>query len=232
MRRQDVGGRFGARLQGKNEMHVSRAASAVATFVMALALCAAPAAARGSRPDPGRNSPEAIGALYDYARCVTQDHWAAGRARAILAMDYRTHAASEALRSFVVTRNMCVPPASALSANSLLFAGALAEKLLPRDRDLATLVAYDPARPPFQARDEREVMSLCVVRADPAAVAALFATAPASAEEAAALRALAPRLGQCLRTGAETRVNGLQVRALLALAAWRLAALNEGRPQG
>ena len=125
-------------------------------------------------------------------------------------------------------RSQCVLPAHALSANSLLFAGAIAEAYLPEGRDLVAAVAYDPTRPPVQARSEIEVMSLCTVRAVPAAVADLFATRPATPEEAAALRALAPQLGQCLRAGGQARVNGLEVRALLALAAWRLIAANQG----
>lgn len=211
-------------------MQLFRTASAAAMFVTALALCAAPAEARGGRAAADRDSPAAIRVLHDFAGCVAGDRWARARVRAILAMDYRTDAAREALRSFIATRRICVAPYSALRAHRLVFAGALAENLLPRDRALATLVAFDPARPPVQARDEREVMSLCVVRADPEAVGTLLATVPASAEEGAALRALSPLLGRCLRAGAQTRVNGLEVRALLALAAWRLAALNDGRP--
>jgi hypothetical protein len=201
-------------------MNVWKKASAAACLIAALAL--APAAADARHRDPERNSPESVRALHDYARCVARDHWARPRLRTILAMDYRADAARDALRNFVMGQNHCVAPRHALSAGNLLFAGALAEELLPRDHDLAGLVAWDPARPPIEARDEREVMSLCAVRAAPADVAALLATPPASPEEAAALRAISPLLGRCLRAGAQTRVNGLEVRALLALAAWRL----------
>jgi hypothetical protein len=193
---------------------------------LVVALCAAAGEARRPAPDAERNSPESIRALHDFARCVARNHWARSRAGEILAMDYRDAAAREALRAFVQERGQCVAPFHALTTNNLLFAGAIAEAYLPRDRELATLVAYDPARPVLQARSEIEVMSLCTVRAAPAPVAALFATAPATPEEAAALRALAPQLGQCLRAGAHSRVNGLEVRALLALAAWRLSAAN------
>jgi hypothetical protein len=219
-------------------MRLFRAAPAVALILALLALGAAPAEARRGRTDPERNSPQAIRALHDFGRCVARDHWSRGRVREVLAMDYRTDASRQALRGFVQDRGQCVAPDHMLSANLLLFAGGLAEASLPRDRDLAAAVAYDPARPPFQARDEIEVMSLCAVRADPASVATLFATVPASAEEGAALRALAPHLGQCLRAGGRTRLNPLEIRALLALAAWRLsehnaaplAATNGSRP--
>ena len=208
---------------------IARASRRFAAFVAAaLTLCALPAEARLRAPDPERNSPEAIRALHGFAACLARNHWSRGPAAEILAMDYRSDAQHQALRELIRERSECVAPFHMLSSNTLLFAGAIAEAYLPRDRDLATLVAYDPARPPVQARNEIEVMSLCTVRAMPAQVAALFAARPATPEEAAALNALAPQLGQCLRAGAHSRVNGLEVRALLALAAWRLSAANEG----
>ena len=193
-----------------------------------LALCATPAAGRRPPDDVERDTPHAIRALHDFARCVARDHWARRVARGLLAMDYRTDAYRRALRDFVQQRGHCLPPYHLLASNAFRFSGALAEAYLPRTPDLAALVAYDPARPPLQARDEIEMMSLCTVRGAPASVAALLATEPASAEEAAALRAITPQLGQCLRSGARTRVNPLEVRALLALAAWRLGEQNLG----
>jgi hypothetical protein len=197
----------------------------------ALALWAAPAGARRP-PDPELNSPEAIRTLHDFGICLARNHSARSRVADVLTMDFRTEAARDAIRDLIGEHDPCVASSRVFyyvtSSNSLLFAGAIAEAFLPRDRELATLVAYDPARPPLQARSEIEVMSLCTVRAAPAAVAALFATQPVTPAEAAALRALAPQLGQCLRAGGEARVNGLEVRALLALAAWRLIAANRG----
>ena len=207
-------------------MAAAKRATAALVLAAAFALGIAPAAARRPLNDPDRNTLEAVRALHDFGQCAVRDHWGRVQLPQILAMDYRSDAARDALRGFVRERSQCVAPEHALSSNLLLFAGALAEAMLPRDRPLAELVAYDPARPALQARDEIEVMSLCAVRAGPAEAVALFATVPGSNGERAALRAIAPRLGQCLRSGQDVRVNGLEVRALLALAAWRLGVLN------
>ena len=211
-------------------MRVSRIGLTFMLLFAALGLAGVAAAAEAPRAaaEPDRNSPESIRALHLYAECVARDHWSRPRLRAILAQDFREQSTRDALRDFVGEHNRCVAPWHSLSAASLLFVGALAEELLARTRDLPRLVAYDPAHPAVEARNEAEMMSLCVVRTDPAAVAALLATAPASAEERAALGAITPRLGQCLRRGAHTRVNALEVRALVAFAAWRLAEANSG----
>jgi hypothetical protein len=111
----------------------------------------------------------------------------------------------------------------------VLFAGGLAENLL-RQRgavaDLAPVVALNPARPAVVSRDDTELMALCVVRASPAKVSALLQTAPASEEEGADLRALMPELRSCLTAGSSVSLNRLLGRAILALAAYRLAEHN------
>jgi hypothetical protein len=209
-------------------MHLCGAARAFTLFFAALAVCAAPAAARRGPADDEPNSPAAIRALHDFARCVAHSHYSRARAREVLAMDYRTQEYRDAIRDLAGEHSDCLPPFTRLRFNLLLFAGGLAEALLPEHRDLATLVAYDPARPAVQARDEVEMMSLCAVRGATAGVAALLATIPASEDEAAVRSALAPQLGQCLRAGARMRLNPLEIRALLALAAWRLSEQNAG----
>ena len=105
----------------------------------------------------------------------------------------------------------------------------MAEALLLEDlrgEDLGRRVALDPGRPPLRANGETELMGICIVRAAPAEVAALFATEPASAEEAAAMRAVTPHLGRCLRTGVEAHFNRPAV-LVLALAAFRLSENNQ-----
>lgn len=209
-------------------MSLSGAARAFTLSLAALAVCAAPAVARRGPDGETRNSPTAIRALHDFARCVAHSHFSRARAREVLGMDYRTAEYRDAIRDLAGEHGDCLQPFTRLRFNHLLFAGGLAEALLPEHRDLATLVAYDPARPPVQARDEIEMMSLCTVRGSPAGVAALLATVPASEDEAAVRSALAPQLGQCLRAGGRTRLNPLEIRALLAWAAWRLSEQNAG----
>jgi hypothetical protein len=57
----------------------------------------------------------------------------------------------------------------------------------------------------------------------------LLASAPASASEEAAVRALRPRLAACLRAGLTAHFNRPALRALLALSAYRLVEHNRGR---
>jgi hypothetical protein len=190
-----------------------------------LLLAAGPTAAqsRGQRLGGEPSSARDIRILHEFARCVA--HRQATRARAVLAMDYRDQAYGHELIRLVDSQLSCAPP-GVLRFSRLPFAGGLAEALL-HDRlgqgDLATLVGYDPARPPLQARDQGETMSLCAVRADPARVAALLATDPGSQAEAAALNGVTPQVGNCLAAGASMRLNRLGLRAMLALAAYRLS---------
>ena len=171
--------------------------------------------------------PEDVRVLADFAQCVARRD--AGPARALLAMDYRTEAYQRALRHLVQDRGTECGPAGSLRFGGVLFAGGLAERLL-RDGfqpgDLASHVGLDPSRPPVAARGEVEMMDMCVVRAAPAEVAALLATVPETAAETAALRAIAPHLAPCLRSGISVNQNRMMLRASLALAAYRLSDYN------
>jgi hypothetical protein len=203
-----------------------RLAAAAAIFIIAC-LGAAPALAErgdqlrlGSEP----SSPAEIRILADFSHCVA--HRQSGQARALLAMDFHDRLYGRTLNRLVQSQRSCAPPGQ-LKFAGLPFAGGLAEALL-HDRlgagPLAPLVAYDPARPAIQARSESETMSLCTVRAEPDRVAALLATGAGTPAEASALNGLTPAVGQCLAAGSSMRLNRLGLRAMLALAAWRLAA--------
>ncbi|TMJ19282.1 MAG: hypothetical protein E6G92_05660 [Alphaproteobacteria bacterium] len=170
---------------------------------------------------------EAARTLHDFARCVIIR--APGRARALLAMDFTSDEYQDRIRTFAQSYWQCVPQGHRLGFSRLPFAGDLAEQLLLLDAhgaDLATQVAYDPARPPLAARSEQEAMALCAVRAAPQKVSALLATRPFSAEEAGALRALTPEAQSCLAAGVRLSLNGIALRAMLGLAAYRLAEHN------
>jgi hypothetical protein len=196
-----------------------KAAAAVSLLSAGLApALAAQRHALGGQP----SRPEDIRILHRFAQCVAERQ--PGRARAILADDYRTPAFDRRIRHLALVNRSCAPD-GALMFGQLLFAGDLAEALLTERLgrgDLAPLVAFDPAAPPIEARNELELMSLCTVRAAPAEVAALLATEPATERETAALRGIMPRLDRCLSAGASARVNRIALRALLALAAYRL----------
>jgi hypothetical protein len=168
---------------------------------------------------------EAARTLHDFSRCVVTR--SPGRARDILSLDSTTEEYHDRIRTFAQTYSHCAPRGHRLAFSSLPFAGDMAELLLRADSsDLAARVAYDPARPPLAARSESEAMALCAVRAAPAKVSAVLATGVFSPEEAAALHELMPEVRSCLAAGASLRVNRMGLRAMLALAAYRLAEHN------
>lgn len=205
----------------------------LAALVAGLTLASAAAAAIApDRAAQGRPSAEPaiedLRALRQFARCVVLNE--PGRARALIVGDYRTDAYRLAMRRLATGQNGCLPPNSQLRFSGVLLAGNLAEALLrgtaPRGT-LAQRVAFNASAPSFQAYDEGEVMSLCVVRAAPAETEALLATALGSGEEAAALGAITPHVSPCLASGAAMRFNRHGLRALLALAAYRLVRHNQ-----
>jgi hypothetical protein len=166
--------------------------------------------------------------LLNFSRCV------AGRqrtqARALILADYTTEAYRDTLRRMAASQHGCLPNGSGrLRFGGVLFAGDLAEILLgeaaPRGT-LAARAALNPAAAPLQARDQGEVMSICLVRAIPAETEALLGTEQGSAEEHAALRVIGPHIGDCLAAGAQLRINRPGLRAMLALSAYRLVQHN------
>jgi len=98
-----------------------------------------------------------------------------------------------------------------------------------KERELVRRLAFEPSRPPLAARTEGEVMALCTVVQAPAQTAGLLSTGPGSREEAAATQALEPKLRDCLAKGSNARLNRPALRAVLALAAWRVASIAPAR---
>jgi hypothetical protein len=172
-------------------------------------------------------SAEARRVLHDVARCMAR-RWPDDARRTVLGLADGEGGYQQVLRRFLSRHPGCTPPGR-LSLGGILLTGAIAEALLAADRGaLAVRVAYRPERSPVRARGEAEVMSICAVRAEPDRVAALFGSNPQSAAETAILGALAPRLSACLAAGATGRFNRPAVRALLAIAAYRLSEHNRG----
>jgi hypothetical protein len=210
---------------------------ALSLSLAALAVLSAPAQAaqRDETRPPPVSSPEDIRRLHNYARCIAETR--PQRVRALLAMDFREAAYREAADRLYRPEPRCWPllgeaqrsRALQVRFNQRMFAARMAEALLLSDLGdgaLADRVALDPARPSIEARNEEEMMSLCTVRAAPAETAAIFATAPASAEEAVAIRAITPRIAECLVAGATGEFNRPAIRSTLALAAYRLVQHN------
>jgi hypothetical protein len=203
--------------------------------LIALTLAGALPAAAVAKPAANPSAVD-IGTLHVFAGCMV-DRYRPG-VRKLLALDYRSRSYDHLLDTLMDEGSRCLPFAFGnLRSSGVLIAGALAEASLSEILDgsrLAERVAYDPSRPAVAARDDGEYLALCAVRTMPDEIAGLLATKPASEEERRAIAAIRPRLGPCLRAGAAARVNAAGLRAILALAAYRLASQSgaAARPVG
>jgi hypothetical protein len=194
----------------------------LSSLLPALLLVAMPPA----EPDTGAPSkPEDIRMLHRHSRCVVDA--APNQAARVLSLDYRTDFYRRSLGNLVAASSRCAQFNGRLRMARVLVAGAFAEALLPRalaGRSLAAAVAHDPARAPIEARDDGEYLGLCAVRSMSEQVTALLATAAGSEEEKRAVAAITPGLSRCVRTGASAKLNRLALRALVALAAYRIVS--------
>ncbi|MBV9930768.1 MAG: hypothetical protein JO013_07470 [Alphaproteobacteria bacterium] len=201
---------------------MNKVIAAALSLVASAAIAAPPAREAPVWGTP--STPEDLQILHEFSVCVAERH--PREAEALLASDFTTEEYNDQARRLAQETTKCIP-VGRLRFNQVLFAGGMAEALLRRGHgplDLAARTAYDPKRPPIQARGETEMMALCAVRAAPAAVEALLATPVASARETEVEAALGPAIGGCLKAGMTLRLNRPMLRAVLALAAHRLAA--------
>lgn len=156
-------------------------------------------------------------ALGAYGACLA---WRApAESRALLALPPGEAARAAAAR-LAAARRDCAPRGR-LAFSTLLLQGAIAEALID-----GRVPRADRARP-LPARDEGDHMSLCVIATAPRAAAALLGSVPGASRERAALAALRPRLDGCLGAGLIARLHPRVLRAMLALAAYRLVE-NDG----
>ena len=170
--------------------------------------------------------------LHAYGQCVVNEQ--AQEARALLAMDYRDKGYRRAMHKLINDRVPCRGvhvPRGVYRAGGLLWGGTIADWLLRRDRlldNLAAATAFRPELPAIEARNAGEYMAFCVVRTNPQGTAALLRTEPATAQELAALKAVGPSLSACVPANSRSEFTRESLRALLALAAYRLAMHNRG----
>lgn len=165
---------------------------------------------------------EDVRTLVEFARCV------GGRrgpeATAILALDYRSAAYDQRARS-LASRGWACTPDRPLRFSGMIFAGGLAEGLLPgllNGADLQARIAGNRGRSARRGDQSLDAIGLCVVANNPSGVATLLATAPASAEEARVAQDLTPSVARCVTPGEVARINQPMFRALAAIAAYRL----------
>lgn len=174
---------------------------------------------RSFKRDP--STPEGLRAIQQFGSCVADASTA--RASAMLSSDFRTSGYHRTMDQLVEANRNC--PSfrgyTRLRSSRLLFAGALAERLVERDGVVVNReLAKAAARPAASTYSPTDAGAMCVVRSVPDDVARLFATDVASDAEKAAADALQPTLAACLKTQrVEVTTDGL--RAMLATAAFR-----------
>jgi hypothetical protein len=171
--------------------------------------------------------PLAAQAMYNFAGCVVE----ASRSGAVklLAQDYRSKDYQEDIRKIAKGHDRCAPN-SKLGFSGLVFAGNLAEHLLTdkfTDEALSADLGRDRTATPITSRGTLETISMCIVMSAPQQSVALFRTEVMSDAERDAMKALAPQLSACIRQGTEFRTNRPGLRALMALAAYRVAVTSK-----
>jgi hypothetical protein len=195
-------------------------------IMTSLAMIAAPVATEGS-------DSLAIQAVHNFGACIVRES-PTGAVEKVLDMDFRTEAYQKRLRAIAKGHDRCILNRWQLSSNRVLIAGAMAEALLKSEvkiEEMPRRLAYDPARQVIQARSPTETMALCTVLNAPQPTTRLLATEPATKEEAKAIEAVSPVLGQCLKKDLKVALNPPAVRSLLALAAWRIASTPKAATQ-
>ncbi|QPQ55508.1 hypothetical protein IC614_02580 [Allosphingosinicella flava] len=112
-----------------------------------------------------------------------------------------------------------------MRASGLLFAGAIAERLIEQDGTPVNVqlarAAVGQAPATYSPSDK---VAMCVVRSAPDQVGALFMTNVATAEEGAAASGLASVMTLCAQGGPAVQTTPEGLRAMLATAAFRSIA--------
>jgi hypothetical protein len=177
------------------------------------------ATAPATLPQAPVNSAADLALLHEVAKCVVASN--PKRTGRLIALDWWTAAYQQELRARAKENGRCLDTGR-LQFGGVVLAGAMAEQLVER---LPTSLSASAqiVDPPIAARSATEVMALCTVRQAPEQVSALMITKPGTPNEMAAIRALSPTLGNCLAAGATATLNAAGTRAVLALAAWRIA---------
>ena len=166
----------------------------------------------------------AVRAVHNFGACIVREA-PTGAAEKVLELDYRSEEYQKRLRAMAKGHDRCIVRGWRLGSSQMLVAGAMAEALLKSEvkaKELPKRIAYDPARPAIKARSPTETMALCAALQAPQATARLLRTEPTTKEESEAMNAVAPVLTECLRKDVKLTLNKPALRAVLALAAWRI----------
>lgn len=189
---------------------------ALVMIAAALSLLPLPAEAQPATS----SSPSARRQVQQFGACVADN--SPEKSSRTLAMDFRSSTYRSALNNLARANEGCFGYRGAMRASRLLFAGAIAERLVARDATpLNARLVRAAARPAPPARSPSDAVAMCVVRSAPDETARLFASAVASEAETQAAKALDVALRLCSQGQRPlvTIVEGL--RAMLATAAFR-----------
>lgn len=163
--------------------------------------------------------------MHAFGACAADQ--SAEKASETLVMDFTTSSYRLALRNLGRANESCLRNGR-MRAGGLLFAGAMAERLLMKDAvALNVRLARAAAGPAPTPRTRSDRVAICVVRSAPDDVAKLFAAPVASEEEAAAARALNLPATLCAEGGPQVEASVDGLRAMLATAAFRTVQAGE-----
>lgn len=172
------------------------------------------------------SDPVARRSMARYGACLADSN--AERASRLLQSNYREPEYRETLDEIVRNSSGCNRligtsrhRRSAMRSNSVLAAGAMAERLLDRDSvPLKNRLARAARAPATQAFGPGDALAICMVRSTPDDIATLFATDVATAAEDDAAKRLKPVMTACAQ-GRKFDINTEGLRAMLATAAYR-----------
>ena len=200
------------------------------TVLAGLALSAAAPAFAGNDMQPAKRAD--VDALAEFSSCVVEH--ARGDAERLVQADYRNERYHDDLRRLAQAHPSCLGPFGALLRMSpVLLAGGIAEALLREDTNEAELTtSLRPPEPAIEARSDGEAVAMCMALRLPSDTSALVFSDPSGADSDARLVSYANALPQCVQQGQELRINKPGLRALAALAAYRIARTNRSGGEG
>ena len=172
------------------------------------------------------SSPMARKQIQAFGACVADRSTA--KAVQVLSMDFRSPGYRPALKALNLNNMDCsrlMPRRMGARGSSLLFAGAIAERLLAADpKPLNVRLAQAATRSAPPTYSPSDAIANCVVRSMPNEAAALFKTEVGSDSETQAMKALDIAVQLCSRGQPPFQSNVEGLRAILATAAFRNVA--------
>jgi len=197
--------------------------------LFAILLMGQPAPATRQQPIAAPSTPEARKASYAFGACTADN--STNKASKTLLTDFRTDAYRNSLHNLAEFNRGCSRQRW-IRSNSLLYAGAIAERLLTKDATpLNVRLARAALRPIAQPLTPSDQVAFCVAYSVPDDVAGLFSTAVASAEEQVAERKLDGIFQRCAGSTADVIMTDDARRAVIATAAFRAVTIDQSAPE-